>query len=50
MHIDFNNPNSNPEFAGLFQKPMNQNWMRNNNDLRPNTYLLHERARNSIIG
>jgi len=44
MHIDFSNPNSNPEFAGLFQKPMNHNWVRNHNDLRPNTYLLHERA------
>ncbi len=48
MHIDFNNPNANPEFAGLFQKPMNQNFVRNNTDgLRPNTYLLHERARNN---
>jgi len=45
MHIDFNNPNVNPEFTGLFQKPMNQNFVRNTDGLRPNTYLLHERAR-----
>jgi len=44
MHIDFNNPNVNPEFTGLFQKPMNQNFVRNTDGLRPNTYLLHERA------
>jgi len=48
MHIDFSNPNSmSSEFASHFVNPNTLNNIRNQ-ESKHNTYLLHERARNSF--